>query len=118
MTLETLSLVGAAVAAIVSTIFGGGMLNKYIKHSGDLAVADYRLKENEAAIKNLIKEVADLKNDSIEVNTKLQQYADHIRKLDLLPTLVAKLEAMESLVGSVQELVSLLTKSSLEKHSR
>lgn len=100
-----------AVGGIISLIFGGGLINRLIKHSNELAVTRYILNEQKGELAALVKEVAELKGSSIEVTTRMEQFSEQIKKLDHLPTVMAKLDAMETLVTNVQNMVTSLTRT-------
>lgn len=112
MTLEMILGSLTALGALVSLIFGGGILSRHIKHSNELAVTKYILEETQKKLAAVIDDVADLKNNSVEVNTKIQQFTEHIKKLDLIPQLDAKMNAMEKLVENVQSMVTVIVNKS------
>lgn len=95
----------AAAGAIISSIFGGGLFNRYVKNSNDLAVAKYILDKQQTQIDSVITDVRKLQTNSAQVNAKLDQFERYIEKLDQIPTLVAKMDAMEKVVANVQSLV-------------
>ena len=106
MSLEVVFGTVAAAGAGLSAIFGGGILTRYIKHSNELAVTKYILDDTKKKLEAVVADVAELKKDSVEFNTKIDQFTEHIKKLDLIPDLAAQLEATKSLVQSVQSMVS------------
>lgn len=113
MTLEVVLASGAAVAAMVSVAFGGGLFKRYVDHAKDLAVTNYRLKMQEDKVEALIKAVDELDRNRIETHLKVEQFTDLIKKLDLIPDIAARLNAMDKVVTSVQSLVSALASDRL-----
>lgn len=96
----------AAAGAIVTSLLGGGLLTRHIKQSNELAVTKYIVDETQKKLDAVIKDVAELQSGSVEMSTKIDQFTERSKKLDLIPALDAKLEAMEKLITSVQSLVS------------
>jgi hypothetical protein len=106
MTLESIGGIFAAFAAVGSMIFGGGLLTRHIKQSNELAVTRYIALETEKRLVGVINDVAALKIESAGAHAKIDQFADNIKKLDLIPRLDERLEAMSKLIESVQQMVS------------
>ena len=96
----------AAIGAVASAIFGGGILNRYIKGSNEMAVTKYVLDETKHKLECVVADVATLKSSSVELKTKMDRFEDSLKKLDLLPTLSAKLSTMETMVDSMFKLLT------------
>lgn len=111
MTIELVIGSIASLGALGSFALGGGILSRYIKHSNELAVTKYRLEQTEQQVKELIDDVKTLKSDSVEISTRVEQFAEHIKKLDLIPDLAAKLASTQELVSNVQRLVIAISQS-------
>lgn len=99
----------AAGCTVIGLIFGGGLLNRHIKQSNDLAVTRYILTETQKKLEDVILDVKQLKNSSVEVETKMEQFSEHIKKLDMIPRIDERLQSMKELVTNVQALVASLT---------
>lgn len=111
MTIEIILGCITAGGALVASLTGGSLLSRYVKHSSEQAVTNYRLEQTEKQVKELIEEVKTLKTDSVEIATRVEQFSDSIKKLDLIPELAAKLAAMEDLVTNVRNLCMVLTQA-------
>jgi hypothetical protein len=116
MSLEMIFGTITAIGGTISLVFGGGLINRVIKHSNEMAVTRHILNEQQAHLAALVKEVAEIRGNSIEVAATVKQFAEQIKKLDQLPTVLAKLEAMETLVENVQALVTSLTQNRIQGH--
>jgi hypothetical protein len=86
----------AAIGAVISGLFGGGLFKQALRHSAENAVLRYQQeqsdkqgKENDAAIHALRQDVALVKRDVVG-------FQEHVRKLDLLPEILSKLSSMET----------------------
>jgi hypothetical protein len=118
MTFEVVLASGAAVAAMVSVAFGGGLFKRYVDHAKELAVTNYRLKQAEDKLELVIKTVADLDRSHVETDIKVEQFTELVKKLDLIPDIAARLNAMDKVVTSVQQLVSALASDRLHQHTK
>jgi hypothetical protein len=106
MTVETILASGAAVAAVISTLFGGSLFKRYIDHVKELAVTQHMLQETRSQVESLVKDVDQLRLASTEDRVKIAQYTENIKKLDMLPHLIAQTEALKNIVESVQSTVT------------
>jgi archaellum component FlaC len=93
----------AAVGAVLTALFGGGLLKQAFTHSNALAIQKHELaqtkekvEKNDAAIQRLTTDVA-LQNKDIN------GFQNHIRKLDMIPEINSKLNGLESLMGYLKE---------------
>jgi soluble cytochrome b562 len=110
MTLESVGGIFAAVGAIGSMLFGGNLFKRHIEHSNELAVTKYRLNETQKKLEDVVKDVAELKSDSVELHTKMNQFSEHIKMLELIPRLDERLDAMKELVENVKSTVNQIAK--------
>lgn len=108
----------SAGLAILSLLFGGSLLTRHQKQSNEMAVAKYRLDVAEQALKEMHEKVNLLETNSAEVNTKVGQYAEHIKKLDLIPELQAQLKATQELVEGIRSLIESVVSVTLKKSPR
>jgi hypothetical protein len=108
MSIELLVAAGASAAALISAILGGGLLTRFIAHSNELAVTKHVVEQMQLKLESTVEELNSLKNNSIEVSTKVAMFSEHIKKMEMIPEIAAKLASMETLIGSVQSLVSML----------
>lgn len=106
----------AAAGTVVTSIFGGGMFSRYIKHSNDLAVARHIVDATTLAVEKLQEQVAVLKSDSAVISSKIEEFNKHVVKLDLIPDLMAKLDAALSTMQNMQDIVTALSKE--RRHHR
>lgn len=106
MTFEVVLASGAAVAAMVSVAFGGGLFKRYVDHAKELAVTQHILKETKEKLEIVVADVAKLKLATTEDHIRIEQYAEHIKKLELIPELSAQMSAMKDIVTSVQSTVT------------
>lgn len=106
MTLEAVLGIASAGLTLIGAIFGGGILNRFIKHSNELAVTKFIVEQQQKKLEQLVDKVSQLETDSVEVKTKVDQITEHLKKLDMIPELSSRLSAMEGLLTNMSQLVS------------
>jgi hypothetical protein len=103
MTVETIF---ASGMALVSLLFGGGLFKRYVDHAKELAVAQSNLNETRAQVATLVQDVASLRLATSEDRVRIQQFSENIKKLDMIPHLIAQTEALKDIVENVQTTVT------------
>lgn len=98
----------AAIGAIISAVFGGGLFRQYLKHNEEAAILRFQqnqtsnqVKDNDVAIQALQQDVALVKRDVVG-------FREQIKKLDLLPEIMSKLSSIETSIGFMKEQVNRL----------
>ena len=103
MPIEAIAGTMAGISALISLVFGGGLLKTAMSHSNELAVQKHiqaetskNVADNEKAIQSLIITQALQDKD-------ISGFKDHVKKLEMLPEISSKLSSFEYLLLNLKE---------------
>lgn len=95
----------SAGAALISGLFGGGLLKRHIDSAKVQAVQQYILDQLSKDMKETKEKVADMERENAAVSAKIDRFEKSLDKLDLIPDINAKLAATQRAVESLQDIV-------------
>lgn len=96
----------AAITGLSSMLFGGGLFRQALNHKGEMSVqkykqdqSDMKIKENDGAIQALTTSVA-------LINREIKGFHDHVKKLELLPEMLAQLAGIQATMTYMKEQIT------------
>lgn len=93
----------AAVGAIATALFGGGLLRQAFAHSNELAVQKHELARQKDLVEKSDIAIQRLKTDVELVNKDVAGFATHVKKLEMLPEISSKLSGLEATMAYLKE---------------
>lgn len=93
----------AGIGTLTSLLFGGGLFKTAMNHSNELAVQKHIQNETAKKVAANDASIHSLKTDLALVNKDVDSFADHIKKLEILPEISSKLTGIETLIAVLRE---------------
>ena len=103
MPIEAILGTAAGISTLISLLFGGGLFRQALKHNAETAVQKFRQDQTDAKVKENDLAIQGLKQDMALVNKDVEGFAQHIRKLDLLPDIMSKLSEISATISFMRE---------------
>lgn len=98
----------AALGTLASALFGGGLFRQALKHNGEMAVQRYKQEQTDIKVRENDLAIQGLKQEMALVNKDVKAFDQHIRKLEILPEISAKLSGIEVAISYMKEALNRL----------
>jgi hypothetical protein len=98
----------AALSTVASALFGGGLFRQALKHNSETAVQRFRQEQTDLKVKENDVSIQKLNQDMALVNRDVKAFDAHIRKLEILPEISAKLSGIEVAISYMKEALNRL----------
>lgn len=98
----------ATIMSLATAIFGGGLLRQILKHNAEMAVSKYRQQEAEKRLTEMDRELQQARTEISLLNRDVKSFDQHIKKLDMLAEINAKLSGVETSISFMRDKLGLI----------
>lgn len=92
-----------ATGALLTAIFGGGLLRQYVEHAKQMAVQKHDLDQTKAKVEENVQDIQELKTTAALQSKDIESFAQSVKKLEMLPEINSKLSSLEGLMTYLKE---------------
>jgi hypothetical protein len=102
LSLEVIVGAVACFTSISAALFGSGLMKRRSEHGAKVAVESYRQSQTEKKVEDLEQRHAKMDTQMALVQREIEGFNMHVRKLEMIPEINAKLTSLETLINFVK----------------
>lgn len=92
----------ACITSVSAALFGSGLMKRRADHGARVAVESFRQTQTEVKVTKLEQDHQEMKTEMALVKRDIEGFNQHVRKLEMIPEINAKLTSLETLVNFVK----------------